>query len=168
MKKYYPDLPTLPDLYPNNSTETQIVKNRLRNITPQEKYMFQLSDLGLEKIFASLAQKNTQDIQDLLQNTINPHILSIKDEINRARPYQFDQWIKDNRLPSDTVHTPAFPAGHTMQSLFLAKILSREYPKKSQLFHDVAEAIGQSRIAAGHHFPSDHEYGKWLINYLFT
>ena len=63
MKKYYPDLPTLSDLYPNNYTETQIVKNRLRNITPQEKYIFQLSDQGLEKIFASLAQKNTQDMK---------------------------------------------------------------------------------------------------------
>jgi hypothetical protein len=158
---------SLANLFPNNIEEAQIVENRLKNITEDEKAIFLESDENYVHLFNSITNEPDEKLDLFLMNTINPHILKIKKKINRARPFQVNNYINKNRIKSTTANTAAFPSGHSMQTYFLAKNLALLYPKKANKLFQLAENIGQSRIAAGHHYPSDHEYGKWLIDNIY-
>lgn len=72
---------------------------------------------------------------------------------NRARPKQIDKSV--NIFNSISANTPAFPSGHSMQGLYLAKKLSKKYPEKQELFYKLADDCGKARIYAGLHYPSD-------------
>lgn len=147
-----------------NKTEAKLVEKRLRRITDEERQLFNTSDEGLVHILAATAdlQLDPQSLILFLENTINPYITSLKMFFNRARPWKLSNFIKDNRLESRTVFTASYPSGHSTQSMFLAFELARLYPDKKNELIALADKIGQSRIAAGHHYPTDHEKGKVL------
>lgn len=154
--------------YPDNTEESMIVENRLKNIKRSELHMFHKSDgANFINMFAKLVNENPKKLDNFLSRTIDPHILKIKNSVGRKRPFRFNEFIKKNRIKSTSVFTPSFPSGHTMQTLFLSKNLAKLYPDKKDKLLELAELIGQSRISAGHHYPSDHEYGKWLVNNVY-
>ena len=157
---------SLRKLFPNNIEEAKIVENRLRNISEKEKALFLESEYFTD-LFNAITNEPVEKLDLFLVNTINPYILKIKKEINRARPFQVNNYINKNRIKSTTANTAAFPSGHSMQTYFLAKNLALLYPDKANELFQLAENIGQSRIAAGHHYPSDHKYGKWLVDNIY-
>ena len=167
LTKYHHYRPALTHMHPHNVDESKEVEKRLKNMSDKELKMFKESDKHFTNMFGKIVGEDPKKLDIFLNKTINPYIISIKGSINRARPFQVNNFIENNRIFSTTVHTPAFPAGHTMQSLFLAKNLARLYPDKEDELLELAELIGQARIAAGHHYPSDHKYGKWLINNIY-
>lgn len=94
--------------------------------------------------------------------------IRLKYKFNRPRPFQLGPvlGIDVTKYQSSTAKTPAFPSGHTTQSVLVACVLSEKYPELKEELMKVADKVSLSRVVGGHHYPSDIEYGnilgKWL------
>ena len=99
-------------------------------------------------------------------------IMTYKYIYNRARPYQVAPKLinKENGtlLISQTADTPAYPSGHAFQAYYLAKILSKKFPKKKDELMKLAKRVSDARILAGLHFPSDRDFAYWLVDNLLN
>ena len=163
-RRYISLLPTIP-VYPNNETESQVVKRYTQQRSPYYVQLFLETDRSVSAAFDTLVK---EDITTLDRMITSPKILSVvyffKYTINRARPHQIDESL--DRLSSDTADTPAYPSGHAFQAYYLAKVLSERYPEKMSELYEVAEACALSRVYAGLHYPSDNRFSRWLVDHL--
>ena len=150
-----------PTLVPFNQGEAQKVLRRVKNRSMNEVSIFKESDAGVHKVFSYIVRRPESEVR-LVAARQNILLFFLKYLFNRPRPYQVLPEIKEHVLESKTGDTPAYPAGHAYQAYLVAKYYSRKYPEKAQLLYRTAENIGQSRIAAGIHYPSDHEISKRL------
>ena len=66
----------------------------------------------------------------------------------------------------ESAQTPSYPSGHAAQAYYTALTLSDLYPGLEESFMSLAEAISDSRIDRGVHFPSDIAAGKQLAEIL--
>jgi len=78
----------------------------------------------------------------------------------RARPHQISDKIQTTKTKTDD--TPAFPSGHSMMAHGLERVLSKEYPDKTEKLKRMANKISLSRMQMGSHYPSDLKAGKML------
>ena len=89
-----------------------------------------------------------------------------KNKFQRIRPWQLAGElgidINHMKFPSDTMQTPAYPSGHSLQSRLVAEYYIRKYPQHKKGLIAAAEECGQGRVKAGWHFPSDHEVGVMI------
>ena len=94
--------------------------------------------------------------------------IRLKYKFNRPRPFQLGPvlGIDVTKYQSSTAKTPAFPSGHTTQSVLVACVLSEKYPELKDKLMKVADKVSLSRVVGGHHYPSDIEYGKVLGKWL--
>ena len=98
--------------------------------------------------------------------------IRLKYKFNRPRPFQLGPvlGIDVTKYQSTTAKTPAFPSGHTTQSVLVACVLSEKYPELKDKLMKVADKVSLSRVVGGHHYPSDIKYGellgKWLSGQL--
>ena len=94
--------------------------------------------------------------------------IRLKYKFNRPRPFQLGpvRGIDVTKYQSSTAKTPAFPSGHTTQSVLVACVLSEKYPELKEKLMKVADKVSLSRVVGGHHYPSDIEYGKVLGKWL--
>ena len=76
------------------------------------------------------------------------------------RPYLTDKRVKLYVDPID--NSPAYPSGHTSESLVLAEVLGMLDPDKRPALRVRAAAIARHRIEAGVHYPCDIEGGRML------
>lgn len=150
-----------PTLMPFNQKEAQEVLRRTQERNMNEVSMFHQSDPGVHKVFAYILDRNEMEIQ-MVATRQNIFIFALKYLFNRPRPYQVIPEIKEHMLESKTGDTPAHPGGHTYQAFLVAKHYSKKYPHMKHLLMRTAESIGQSRIAAGIHYPTDHAISKRL------
>jgi len=109
-------------------------------------------------------------LEPILYKVINPIVLHLKRYWNRARPYQYAfAYNKDfHPLPSIAGNSPSYPSGHTMQAETWAYIMKDNYPELSERIDLIKEDISQARINMGVHFPSDIQFGKKIIEFLWT
>jgi acid phosphatase (class A) len=96
--------------------------------------------------------------------------IRLKYKYNRPRPFQLGKvlGIEVTKYSSSTAKTPAFPSGHTTQSVLVAHVLSDQYPDLKEDFIKVSDKISLSRLVGGHHYLSDIEYGKKLGKWLHS
>ena len=94
--------------------------------------------------------------------------IRLKYKFNRPRPFQLGPvlGIDVTKYQSSTAKTPAFPSGHTTQSVLVACVLGEKYPELKEKLMKVADKVSLSRVVGGHHYPSDIEYGKKLGKWL--
>jgi acid phosphatase (class A) len=98
--------------------------------------------------------------------------IRLKYKFNRPRPFQLGPvlGIDVTKYQSSTAKTPAFPSGHTTQSVLVACVLSEKYPELKEELMKAADKVSLSRVVGGHHYPSDIKYGevlgKWLSGQL--
>ena len=94
--------------------------------------------------------------------------IRLKYKYNRPRPYQLGPvlGIDVTKYQSSTAKTPAFPSGHTTQSVLVACVLGDKYPELKEKLMKTADKVSLSRVVGGHHYPSDIEYGKKLGKWL--
>lgn len=163
-ERYFKIYPTL-YLYPNNYKEINIVKQYI-NVSQNNQTILDFIKLTDESVAHAFVQHINENIEELhnYEREIVLYILFFKYLFNRARPKQIDTSV--NIFNSISANTPAFPSGHSMQGLYLAKKLSKKYPEKQELFYKIADDCGKARIYAGLHYPSDHYFGQFLINIL--
>ncbi len=165
LKGYYPDAKMNGHPYPDSISESKKVLKKMSK--PDERY-FLLSDESpatpfMEYLDRHKLEYDVEKLKSIVLESFKP-IKSLKDYYNRPRPHQVNSEIMPEK--STTSHNPAYPAGHTTQAFLLAKYLSRKYPLHSFHFYWIAERIGQARIKAGLHYPSDHKSGKRLAEML--
>lgn len=159
--------------YPSNDSEE--VRNELEEIVQSMKdldndenapYLVRYInyDKGLItlliKTLSEIGVKEEMTIRSIYDD-ISPLILKLKYKYQRPRPYQLAQYYKIKLFPlkSNSVGSPSFPSGHTIQSQVILGVLGQKYPKYYSQFKKMAEDIGYSRIYLGHHFPSDNDFG---------
>ena len=94
--------------------------------------------------------------------------IRLKYKFNRPRPFQLGPvlGIDVTKYQSTTAKTPAFPSGHTTQSVLVACVLGEKYPELKEKLMKTADKVSLSRVVGGHHYPSDIEYGKKLGKWL--
>jgi len=150
------DIPKLS--YPKEETEIpEIVKvMKEKELTPEE---MDVADLQPAEAMLSIVGKEREDYQDLIDD-INYYALSLKMKYQRARPHQISNKIQTTKTKTD--NTPAFPSGHSMMAHGLERVLSKEYPEKSEELKRKANKISLSRMQMGSHYPSDLKAGKML------
>jgi acid phosphatase (class A) len=94
--------------------------------------------------------------------------IRLKYKFNRPRPFQLGPvlGIDVTKYQSSTAKTPAFPSGHTTQSVLVACVLSEKYPELKEELMKAADKVSLSRVVGGHHYPSDIKYGEMLGKWL--
>lgn len=88
-----------------------------------------------------------------------------QDYYGRTRP-----WLTDARvqLLVSPITRPSYPSGHTVTNHVWAHILSELLPQKRAALFARALEIGNHRVDAGVHYPSDVKAGKQLAAVIFA
>lgn len=164
-ERYNYFLPSLP-LHPNNYEEAKVVLNLSKNRNNEDINFFYLTNKTISHVFLPHVEESFDDLENIITDPIIVNfILLLKKIFNRARPYQINKKI--NFIYSETGLTPSYPAGHAFQSYYLAAKLSIKYPHKKKLFFEIADKCDDCRIKAGIHYPSDGEFSKKILDFLF-
>jgi membrane-associated phospholipid phosphatase len=163
--------------YPNNNNEVNIMmKEYINKRTQDDINFFYLTDKDIIIAFQDIVKENEMKRKDMKKILMSPKNLSIimmyKYIYNRARPSQVAPNIINKEsgtlLESKTADTPSYPSGHAFQAYYLAKILSKKFPKKKEQLMKLARRVSDARIIAGLHFPSDRDFAYWLVDNLLN
>jgi hypothetical protein len=182
-KRYYWWYPsfniTLPGFgraFPDSRTEIDIVvKDYIMKRMPSDIAFFRMTDMNPAAAFRSVITPDEMTVEDMDRIMTNSRVIfiamSLKYFYNRSRPGQIAPEIINEKngtlLHSDSAYNPAYPSGHAIQGYYLAKILARKFPAKTQAIMEIATKIANIRIMAGLHYPSDRDFGWWVVdNYL--
>ena len=163
--RYISILPTYTPLYPDNYKDSKITASFMKNRTNKQISLFYKTDDTVSNAFTEIVPETVEELTNLYSN-YTPLILFLKYFINRARPAQVNNYIKNNMLVSYSADTPAYPSGHSFQAYILACKLSKKYPERKKQLFALAEDCGYARIIAGLHYSSDHEFSKRLVKML--
>ena len=105
---------------------------------------------------------NTEDITKIVETGAGISRF-YKNKFQRIRPWQLAEElgmeINHMDFPSDSMQTPSYPSGHSLQSRLVAEYYIKKYPEHRKGLIAAAEECGQGRVKAGWHFPSDHDVG---------
>jgi len=86
-----------------------------------------------------------------------------KNKFQRIRPWELAKElgmdINHMDFTSDSMQSPSYPSGHTVQSRLVAEFYIKIYSQHRKGLIAAAEECGLGRVKAGWHFPSDHEVG---------
>ena len=105
---------------------------------------------------------NTEDITKIVETGAGISRF-YKNKFQRIRPWQLaeelEMEINHMDFPSESMQTPSYPSGHSLQSRLVAEYYIKKYPEHRKGLIAAAEECGQGRVKAGWHFPSDHDVG---------
>ena len=94
-----------------------------------------------------------------------------KNKFERVRPYQLAEAMNldfDHMpLDSDSMKSPAYPSGHSLQSRLIAEYYVEQYPEHKKGLIEAADECGEGRIYAGWHYPSDHDAAVNLAKQIY-
>ena len=118
------------------------------------------SEYAIEKYLKeNNLELNTKDTDKIIE-TGAAIAKKLKNKFERARPYQLAESIgmEFNSMPleSDSMKTPAYPSGHSLQSRLIGEYYAEKYPDHREGLIDAADECGMGRVFAGWHYPSDH------------
>ena len=108
------------------------------------------------------------EIEEIL-SSIGIIILKLKYHYNRPRPQQVAaaKELELNPTTLDSASTPSYPSGHATQGRFIARYLSDIYPDYHDELIRVGDEVGDGRLMAKVHYPSDQAFGKLLGDNLY-
>lgn len=123
---------------------------------------------AFEKLVKDAGKEWDNSYFELLVKEAASITIRLKYKFNRPRPFQLGQvlGIEVTKYASSTAKTPAFPSGHTTQSVLVACVIGKKYPELKEEAMKIADKISLSRLVGGHHYPSDIEYGKQLGKWI--
>ena len=130
------------------------IEQSVKDHDPKAEYSIEkyLKENNLE-----INKKDTDKILDIGSSVAR----TLKNKFERARPYQVAEatGMKFNIMPleSDSMKTPAYPSGHSLQSRLIAEYYAEKYPDHKEQLIDRADECGMGRVFAGWHYPSDHK-----------
>ena len=130
---------------------------------------------NIEAAFKKTAEE--QDIKDYdkriatkLIKESAPIILELKKHFNRPRPKVLAKKmnIKLDDYEMESMKTPSYPSGHSVQGVLIAKVLGNKYPKAKSAFSKTGKNISYSRRVAHAHYKSDSKMGEKLGNSMYN
>ena len=126
-----------------------------------------------KKLFKEYCEeKNLEYPKEYIKELIDESgriIYKLKYKFNRPRPYQVADFLGID-LPKNTLEsmkTPSYPSGHSIQGIFIAKVLSKMYPKHKKQLMEIGKMVSNSRLMARAHYPSDTKLGEKIGELLF-
>ena len=97
-------------------------------------------------------------------------IYELKYKYNRPRPAQVAEFLQLEDFDTttlDSMHTPSYPSGHSVQGIFVARALGKMFREHKDELYKIGKMISQSRLMARAHFPSDSKFGEQVGEILF-
>ena len=76
--------------------------------------------------------------------------------------------IKMKDYEMDSLKTPSYPSGHSVQGILIAKVLGKKYPKAKSAFAKTGDNISYSSRVARAHYKSDSKMGEKLGNKMYN
>ncbi len=140
------------------------IEQSVKNHDPKSQYAIEkyLKDNNLE-----LNKNDT----DKIAETGAAIAKRLKNKFERARPYQVAEatGMTFNIMPleSDSMKTPAYPSGHSLQSRLIGEYYAEKYPDHREGLIDAADECGMGRVYAGWHYPSDHNASVKLAKEVY-
>lgn len=163
--------------FPDNRAEIHtVVTEYIMKRMPSDVAFFRMTDMNPAAAFSPVITPDEMSLAEMDQIMTNTRVVFITKMLkwfyNRARPAQIaPETINEANgtlLRSDSAATPAYPSGHGVQTYYLAKILARKFPAKTQAVMEVATKCANIRIMAGHHYPSDRDFAWWVVERYLT
>ena len=157
----------------DNSFDTMQEVKELEKTPLNTKFVKENDDI--EAAFKKTAeQKNIKDydknIAAKLIKASAPVILKLKKHFNRPRPKvlakKLNISMKD--IEMDSMKTPSYPSGHSVQGILIGKMLGDEYPKARTAFAKRGKNISDSRRSARAHYKSDSKMGEKLGDAMYN
>lgn len=153
-----------------------VVSEYIMKRMPSDVAFFRLTDMNPAAAFTSIIKPDEMTVEEMDRIMTHTRVMFItrmlKWVYNRARPAQIAPEIINEAngtlLHSDSADTPAYPSGHAIQTYYLAKILARKLPAKTHAIMEIATKCANIRIMAGHHYPSDRDFGWWVVDHYLT
>jgi membrane-associated phospholipid phosphatase len=183
-KRYYWWYPsfnlTIPNFgksFPDSHTEVNIVVSEyIMKRMPSDIAFFRMTDMNPVSAFTSIIKSDEMSVEEMDRIITNTRVIFIAKMMkwiyNRARPEQIAPEIINEKngtlLHSDSANTPSYPSGHAIQTYYLAKILARKFPAKTHSIMEIATKCANIRIMAGLHYPSDRDFGWWVVDRYLT
>jgi hypothetical protein len=170
-------IPGFGKAYPDSRNEINIVITEyIMKRMPSDVSFFRMTDMNPAAAFTPIITPDEMSIIEMDRIMTSTRVLFItkmlKWKYNRARPAQIAPDVINEAngtlLRSDSAATPAYPSGHAVQTYYLAKILAKKFPAKTQAIMEVATKCANIRIMAGHHYPSDRDFGWWVVDHYLA
>ena len=164
-------------MYPDSKTEINtVITEYIMKRMPSDVAFFRLTDMNPAAAFATVIKPEEMSVAEMDRIMTNTRVIFIttmlKQIYNRARPAHIAPEVinegNGTLLRSDSAATPSYPSGHAVQTYYLAKILSRKFPAKTHALMEVATKCANIRIMAGLHYPSDRDFGWWVVDHYLT
>ena len=163
--------------FPDSRGEVNIVVSEyIMKRMPSDIAFFRMTDMNLASAFTNVIRPDEMTIEEMKKIMTSTRVMFVTKMLkwmyNRARPAQIAPELINKKngslLHSDSAHTPSYPSGHAVQAYYLAKILARRFPAKTQAVMEIATKCANIRIMAGHHYPSDRDFGWWVVDQYLT
>ena len=151
-------------------TTTQEIKE-LNSIPINERFVKEKDDI--KSSFLKLAKKkdlniSSEDLDKVIAESAKV-ILKIKKHHNRPRPKVLAKKnnIKFDDKELDSMKTPSYPSGHSVQGILIARLIGEKFPKHAKEFLKLGKEISYSRNVAHAHYKSDSKFGEQLGKDMF-
>jgi membrane-associated phospholipid phosphatase len=163
--------------FPESKLEINtVVSEYIMKRMPSDVAFFRLTDMNPAAAFTSIIKPDEMTVEEMDRIITHTRVIFITKMLkwgyNRARPAQIAPEIINEAngtlLHSDSADTPSYPSGHAVQTYYLAKILARKHPAKTHAIMEIATKCANIRIMAGHHYPSDRDFGWWVVDHYLT
>jgi len=155
----------------DNTFDTSQEVKALKKIPLNKKFVKDYDNI--ESAFTKTAKEQGVDydkkIAAKLIKDSAPLILKLKKHFNRPRPKVLAKKmnIKMKDIEMESMKTPSYPSGHSVQGILIAKVLGDKYPKAKSAFNKTGENISYSRRVARAHYKSDSKMGEKLGNSMY-
>ena len=156
----------------DNSFDTRAEIKELTKIPLNKKFVKENDDINAA--FKKTAEKNNvKDYDPELVSVIikesTPVILKLKKYFNRPRPKVIAKKmnIKMEDIEMDSMKTPSYPSGHSVQGRLIAKVLGDKHPAAEKAFEKTGNDISFSRRVARAHYKSDSKMGEKMGDMMY-
>ena len=160
----------------NSSEETRneldYLVDKLKNATKEDLKFCELIETNHYDFFVIVGKKLGLDVSknDILKwvGDVDPVLFYLKDEFNRARPYQL---AKELNLPIHPIirsdaNSAAYPSGHTLDFLVILYHFGKMKPEIAHVLDEFYHQIKRVRELSGVHYPSDRKVSEYLFKQL--
>ena len=170
-------IPGIGKAFPDSRIEVELVMSEyIMKRMPSDVAFFRMTDMNPAAPFTNVIKPDEMTLEDMDKIMTSSRVMFVtkmlKWKYNRARPSQIAPELINEQngtlLHSESAATPAYPSGHAVQAYYLAKILARKFPAKTHAVMEIATKCANIRIMAGHHYPSDRDFGWWVVDHYLT
>ena len=138
-----------------------------------EDYGYVTEHDDIEKVFEKVCKENNVEYPKKLVNNLIKSvvgiILDLKYIHNRPRPFQLAPHynIKLGEKVLESMKTPSYPSGHSVQGILVGKVLQTKLPINTDAFLEAGKRISYSRNLGRAHYPSDSRMGENIGDAMF-